>query len=63
MRGSYWEEIRVGTIAASAKQVKNGLLPIRVAVALRDGTWVNFEFSAIDSLPQRGGLDSSYVAP
>jgi signal transduction histidine kinase len=51
LRGSYWEEIRVGKIASTTKQVQRGLLPIRVSVALRDGTWINFEFSAIDSLP------------
>lgn len=51
LRGSYWEEIRVGAVSGSVKHGANGLLPIRVAVALRDGTWINFEFSAIDSLP------------
>jgi signal transduction histidine kinase len=51
LRGSYWEEIRVGEVTGSSKHDQNGLLPIRVSVALRDGTWINFEFSAIDSLP------------
>jgi signal transduction histidine kinase len=52
LRGSYWEEVRIGKVPAdSSTEKKRGLLPIRVSVALRDGSWINFEFSAIDSLP------------
>jgi len=51
LHGSYWEEIRVGKPAVNPRPDEKGLLPIRVSVALRDGSWINFEFSAIDSLP------------
>jgi signal transduction histidine kinase len=51
LHGSYWEEIRVGKVAVNPHPEQTGLLPIRVSVALRDGSWINFEFSAIDSLP------------
>ncbi len=51
LRGSYWEEVRVGTISPKLHADERGLVPIRVSIALRDGSWLNFEFSTIDSLP------------
>jgi len=51
LHGNYWEEVRVGRAAPSPEQEKHSVVPVRVAVALRDGTWLNFEFTVIESLP------------
>jgi signal transduction histidine kinase len=51
LHGTYWQEIRVANAAASDDQKAKGLMPIRTSIALRDGAWINFEFSAIESLP------------
>jgi signal transduction histidine kinase len=51
LKGNYWEEVRVGRTAPSEEQEEHGLVPVRVSIALRDGTWLNFEFAAIESLP------------
>jgi signal transduction histidine kinase len=51
LHGSYWEEIRVGSPRPDPDQIAHGVLPVRVSVALRDGSWIDFDFTAIDSLP------------
>lgn len=51
LRDSSWEEVRVGRSPPTPEQRENGLLPVRVSIALRDGSWINFDFTAIDSLP------------
>jgi signal transduction histidine kinase len=50
LHGTYWQEIRVGRAAPDAEQREHGVVPIRVSIALRDGTWINFEFAVIESL-------------
>ncbi len=51
LRGNDWQEIRVANAAPTDDQKEKGLMPIRTSIALRDGAWINFEFSAIESLP------------
>jgi signal transduction histidine kinase len=51
LRGTEWQEIRLATGAPTEQQKANGLMPIRTSIALRDGTWLNFEFGAVESLP------------
>src|SRR3569623_1879831 len=52
LHGTNWQEIRVAEAASSDDQRAKGVMPIRTSIALRDGAWINFEFSAIDSLPR-----------
>lgn len=51
LKGANWEEIRIGRIAPDAAQKARGLEPVRMSIGLRDGSWLNFEFSTIESLP------------
>jgi len=51
LHGTYWQEIRVSEAAPTDDQKARGVMPIRTSIALRDGAWINFEFSAIESLP------------
>jgi signal transduction histidine kinase len=51
LHGNEWQEIRVAEAAPTDDQKARGLMPIRTSIALRDGAWINFEFSAIESLP------------
>jgi signal transduction histidine kinase len=51
LHGTYWQEIRVVEAAPTEEQKAKGLMPIRTSIGLRDGAWINFEFSAIESLP------------
>src|SRR3569623_2678304 len=51
LHGTNWQEIRVAEAASSDEQRTEGVMPIRTSIALRDGAWINFEFSAIESLP------------
>ena len=51
LHGNFWEEVRVGRAQPSEEQRAHGVVPVRVAIALRDGTWLDFEFAAIESLP------------
>ena len=51
LHGTNWQEIRVADAAPTDDQKEKGLMPIRTSIALRDGAWINFEFSAIESLP------------
>jgi signal transduction histidine kinase len=51
LHGTYWQEIRVSEAAPTEDQEARGVMPIRTSIALRDGAWINFEFSAIESLP------------
>jgi signal transduction histidine kinase len=51
LHGTYWQEIRVANAAPTEEQKSKRLMPIRASIALRDGAWINFEFSAIESLP------------
>jgi signal transduction histidine kinase len=51
LHGTDWQEIRAAAGSPSDEQKAKGLMPIRTSIALRDGTWINFEFSAIESLP------------
>jgi signal transduction histidine kinase len=51
LHGTDWQEIRVADAAPSDDQKAKGLMPIRTSIGLRDGAWINFEFSAIESLP------------
>jgi signal transduction histidine kinase len=46
-----WKEIRVGTGQPSEKEKAADLVPIRVAIGLFDGSWLNFEFPMVASLP------------
>jgi len=61
LRGSSWEEVRVGRSRPTPEQKQNGLVPVQVSIALRDGTWINFDFTAIDSLPVNYPLISLLV--
>jgi signal transduction histidine kinase len=51
LHGTDWQEIRAAAGSPSDEQRAKGLMPIRTSIALRDGTWINFEFTAIESLP------------
>src|SRR6185295_8093725 len=51
LHGNEWQEIRVAEAAPTDDQKARGVMPIRTSIALRDGAWINFEFSAIESLP------------
>jgi signal transduction histidine kinase len=51
LHGTDWQEIRVADASPSDDQKAKGLMPIRTSISLRDGAWINFEFSAIESLP------------
>jgi signal transduction histidine kinase len=51
LKGSAWEEIRAGRAAPDVQQRARGLEPVRMSIGLRDGTWINFEFATIGSLP------------
>jgi signal transduction histidine kinase len=51
LKGSNWEEIRVGRIVPDAQQRNRGLEPVRMSIGLRDGSWINFEFATTESLP------------
>lgn len=46
-----WQEIRIGAYAPTAQQESANLVPIRVAIQLRDNTWLNFEFPMVTALP------------
>lgn len=46
-----WREIRVGTGQPSEQERNADLVPIRVAIGLIDGTWLNFEFPMVARLP------------
>jgi signal transduction histidine kinase len=46
-----WQEIRVGAHDPSATQQAADLVPIRVAIHLRDNAWLNFEFPMVAALP------------
>jgi signal transduction histidine kinase len=61
LRNSSWEEVRVGRSKPTSEQRRNGLLPVQVSIALRDGSWINFDFTAIDSLPLNYPLISLLV--
>ena len=61
LRDSSWEEVRVARSTPTPEQKQTGLLPVRVSIALRDGSWVNIEFTAIDSLPLNYPLISLLV--
>jgi signal transduction histidine kinase len=50
LHGNYWEEVRIGRIAPSEEQEERGVVPVRVSIALRDGSWLNFEFTSTESL-------------
>jgi signal transduction histidine kinase len=51
LHGSYWEEIRLTSLKPDSQQKKQGVLPVRISIALRDGSWINFDFATIDILP------------
>lgn len=46
-----WRELRVGARAAEAHHDNAGVVPVRVAILLRDMTWLNFEFPMVADLP------------
>ncbi|WP_374375464.1 ATP-binding protein [Dongia sp.] len=46
-----WREIRIGARDPSAEQSAADLVPIRVAIHLRDNAWLNFEFPMVAGLP------------
>ena len=51
LQGAAWREIRVGSTEPSGKERAADLVPVRVAIGLVDGTWLNFEFPMVASLP------------
>ncbi|MDY0871424.1 ATP-binding protein [Dongia rigui] len=51
LKGVNWREIRVGTGQPGEKERANDLVPMRVAIGLFDGSWLNFEFLMVASLP------------
>lgn len=51
LKGINWQEVRVGTGEPSEKERAADLVPVRVAVGLTDGSWLNFEFPMVASLP------------
>ena len=51
LKGVNWREIRVGSGQPSEKERAAELVPIRVAIGLFDGSWLNFEFPMVASLP------------
>src|SRR5688500_11488726 len=51
LRGTDWQEIRVADAAPSEAPRATGRMPVRTSIALRDGSSINFEFAAIESLP------------
>ena len=61
LRNTSWEEVRVGRIAPTPQQKQSGQLPVRVSIALRDGSWINIDFAVIDSLPLNYPLVSLLV--
>lgn len=46
-----WREIRIGSSQPSDKERMNEVIPIRVAIGLSDGSWLNFQFLMVASLP------------
>lgn len=48
---SGWREIRIGARPSEAHHEAAGIVPVRVAVLLRDTTWLNFEFPMVADLP------------
>lgn len=46
-----WRELRIGALTPDARHQAAGLVPVRVAIALRDGTWLNFDFPMVAELP------------
>lgn len=51
LKGITWKEIRIGAGQPSEKERAADLMPVRVAISLIDGTWLNFEFPMVASLP------------
>ncbi len=51
LKGINWQELRVGTGEPSERERAADLMPVRVAVGLPDGMWLNFEFPMVASLP------------
>lgn len=46
-----WRELRIGARDPSLAQEAADLVPIRVAIHLRDNSWLNFEFPMVADLP------------
>lgn len=51
LKGVTWLEIRVGSGQPTQREMAADLVPIRVAIGLVDGTWLNFEFPMVARLP------------
>ncbi|WP_374654451.1 ATP-binding protein [Dongia sp.] len=51
LKGVGWQEIRVGSGQPSESERAADIVPIRVAIGLIDGTWLNFQFPMVASLP------------